>query len=61
VKTTVEALVHRLELLLDCVHFRTDFDKVMDSPEHLMALGRHNLREYEKSVTMMRLYPKTYF
>jgi len=34
------------------VHFRSDFDEALDSPEHLMAIGEHNLREYEKIEAM---------
>lgn len=34
------------------VHFRSDFDQALNSPEHLMAIGKHNLREYEKVEAM---------
>lgn len=50
--TTIDALGHRLELLLGDVHFRSDFDQALDSPEHLIAIGEHNLREYEKVEAM---------
>jgi len=42
----------RLQALMGDVHFRSDFDKALDSPEHLMAIGEHNLREYEKVEAM---------
>jgi len=49
---TIDALGHRLQTLMDDVHFRSDFDKAPDSPEHLMVIGAHNIREYEKIETM---------
>ena len=46
------SLLARFETLIGDVHFRTDFAKALDSPEHLMAIGEHNLREYEKIEAM---------
>ncbi|MFC1981126.1 hypothetical protein ACFLVN_02650 [Chloroflexota bacterium] len=46
------ALLTRFEVLIGNVSFRSDYDKAVDSPEHLMAIGEHNLREYEKIESM---------
>ena len=50
--TTIDALGHRLELLMDGVHFRCDYDKALDSPELLLEIGEHNLGEWEKIESM---------
>ena len=51
-KDTVVILGNRLKSLMGNVNFRSDFDKALDSPEHLMAIGKHNLREYKKIEAM---------
>lgn len=49
---TINAMGKRLQALMCDVQFRSDFDKALGSPEHLMAIGEHNLREYEKIEAM---------
>lgn len=49
---TTNILGEKLLTLMGDVHFRSDFDEALDSPEHLMAIGEHNLREYEKIEAM---------
>jgi len=49
---TIDVLGNRFETLLGDVHFRSDFDRALDSSEQLLAIGDHNLREYEKVETM---------
>jgi len=34
------------------VNFWSDFDKALDSPEHLLAIGQHNIREFQKIADM---------
>jgi hypothetical protein len=51
-KAIIDVLGKRLEILLDGVNFRSDFDRALGSPEHLLEIGEHNLREYEKMETM---------
>ena len=48
VKTEIVALSTRLETLMGNVNFRPEYDRVHDSPEQLLAVGKLNLREYEK-------------
>jgi len=50
--TTINVLGEKLLALMDDVHFRSDYDEALDSPEQLMAIGEHNLREYEKIESM---------
>ena len=50
--TTIGKLGNRLQALMGDVNFRFDRDKTVDSPEHLLAIGDHNLREYEKIEAM---------
>ena len=45
---TINLLGIRLKTLMDSYNFRYDFEKIVDSPEQLLAIGEHNLREYEK-------------
>ena len=45
---TIEALGHRLEVLLGDIHFRSDFDRALDSPEQLVAIGKHNSQQWER-------------
>ncbi len=49
---TINVIGKRLQDLMGSVHFRSDFDEALYSPEHLMAIGEHNLREYEKIEAM---------
>ena len=49
---TINAMGKRLQALMADVHFRSDFDKALDSPEQLIAIGEHNLREYKKIESM---------
>ena len=49
---TIDALGHRLEILMCDVHFRSDYDPAIDSPKHFLAIGEHNLREFEKVEAM---------
>jgi hypothetical protein len=51
-KMTIEALSHRLELLLGDVRFRSDFDRAIESPEQLIAIGKHNIGQWEKIEAM---------
>ena len=45
-------LGQRLQVLIGDVNFQTYYDRVLDSPERLFAVGEHNLREYEKIEAM---------
>jgi len=49
---SIKDLGHRLKLLLGDVHFKSDYDQALDSPEQLLAIGDHNLMEYEKIESM---------
>jgi len=51
-KTAINTLVDRLEILMGDVNFRSDFDQALDSPERLFAIAEHNRREYEKIEAM---------
>lgn len=48
----VELLGTRLKSLMGNVNFRSDYDQAVDSPERLLAVGEHNLREFEKIKAM---------
>ncbi|MFC2059157.1 hypothetical protein ACFLTS_05940 [Chloroflexota bacterium] len=41
-------LAARLETLIGNASFRSDFDIALSSPAHLMAIGEHNINEYER-------------
>lgn len=47
-KTVADTLATRLQTLMGDVDFRSDYDLALDSPEHLLAIGVHNLHEYER-------------
>lgn len=51
-KTAINTLADRLEILVGDVKFSSDYDRALDSPERLFAIGEHNLREYEKIEAM---------
>ena len=51
-KTKIEILGNRLKSLIGNLDFRSDFDKALDSPGHLLGLGEHNIRELKKLETM---------
>ena len=48
---TINSLGQRLQVLIGDVNFRSD-DRALDSPEQLLAIGEHNLREYAKVEAM---------
>ncbi len=50
--TTINILGERLQGLMGDIHFISDFDKAFDSPEQLLEIGHHNIREYAKFETM---------
>lgn len=50
--TTINVLSNKLQALMGDVHFKSNFDQALDSPEQLLEIGEHNLREYEKIEAM---------
>ena len=42
----------KLQALMGDVHFRSDFDQALDSPEHFLAIGEHNIRQWERIEAM---------
>ncbi|MFC2059464.1 hypothetical protein ACFLTS_07535 [Chloroflexota bacterium] len=51
-EATLAALANRLDALMGNASFRSDFNVGLSSPEKLMAIGEHNITEYEKFVAM---------
>lgn len=47
-KTAIDTLADRLEILMCDVHFRSDYDRALHSTEHLLAIGEHTTREFKK-------------
>lgn len=45
---TINLLGNRLQTLMGDVNFSSDFNKALDSPEHLLAIGQHNIKEFQK-------------
>jgi len=52
VKMAIDTLVTKLQSLIGDAEFRSDYDQALDSPEHLLEIGKHNLREHEKIEAM---------
>lgn len=48
----INTLGKRLQALMGDVNFWSDYDQALDSPEQLLAIGKHNLREFEKIEAM---------
>ncbi|MFC2032279.1 hypothetical protein ACFLUS_02775 [Chloroflexota bacterium] len=51
-KTAINTLVERIEITMGDMNFKLDYDQALDSPEQLLEIGEHNLREYEKVEAM---------
>ena len=51
-KATIDKLATRFQDLIGDVNFWSDFDKVIDSQEYLMAMGSHNIKEFAKIEAM---------
>lgn len=49
---TINSLGNRLQLLMGDVNFRWDYDRALDSPEHLLAIAEHNIQEFQKMEDM---------
>ena len=49
---TIDMLGKRLQALMGDVHFWSDFDRALESPEQLIAIGEHNTGQWEKIEAM---------